>query len=484
MIEFETIQNSIQKYKHLSVAELIFERLILIEADKRRLYPFWRLLVLLKWSFLLSKEVKFKRRANVHDLNKLISLIETFESSYSVINLKTPREVKQFFRIIAYQQFAHQSHYSNSIIDRQLVLYCQLDSGINIQDEFRKLTGIDLIGFFNFCYTTYLYLHFDELGNGTKYNGRLNSDYFEYCTDKYSRGSIDQFLKLLTIKNADDFEELHKLKKEILQLYETNFFVTKPFILFKGEYRIPHRSVFLQTVSYFVYNYLKINSPAFPDTFGSRLEKYVELGILESKLPYFTDNELKKKYTLTKVVDFLVSNDILIEVKATELHPRSGVSRASGILQDDLKTSIIKAYSQLLSTAEAIDKNREWYGVIITYKEMYLGFGPEAWEEFLKEPIEEFIDKNKMELKTLPPDNLFFISISDWDWIVQTVKDLKVTSLKEIFKKGKECNVSDDQQTKVFMMEQVLNRYYRDVKFDLSYLKDAHRLLDVLPTGS
>lgn len=414
-------------------------------------------------------------------MSKLVKLIEEFESAYAIISFQTPKQTKQFFRIIAFQQFAYQDHYSNSIIDRQLVLYSKLNYGFNISEEFKKLTGIGIIDFFNYCYFTYLYLYLDELGSQVKFNGRLNDDYFRYFIQKYSEDSLHRFLNLLTIKKSDDFENLHKLKKEILQLYETNFFITKPFILFKEEYRIPHRSVFLQTVSYFVYNYLKSNSALFPDTFGNRLERYVELGIKETGLIYSTGSELKRKYSLNKVADFLIEKDILIEVKATELHPRSGVSRSSEILQDDLRTSIVKAYSQLLSTAYSIARNREWYGIIVTYKEMYLGFGPDAWEEFLKEPIELFINENQIELKILPPENIFFISISDWDWIVQALKDSKASSLKELLDKGKECNTSEDQQTKVFMMEQVLRKYYHVPQFNLSYLQEAHQLLDVPP---
>jgi hypothetical protein len=113
---------------------------------------------------------------------------------------------------------------------------------------------------------------------------------------------------------------------------------------------------------------------------------------------------------------------------------------------------------------------------------MYLGFGPDAWDEFLRDPIESFIAENQFDLQTLPPENIFFLSISDWDWIVQALKDSKISSLKELLNKGKECNTSTNEQSKVFMMEQVLRKYYHVQQFNLSYLQEAHQLLDVLPT--
>lgn len=479
MISFETIQEKIQQFKHPSLTELIFDKLQAIQKQPDYLYPFWRLLVLLKWSFLHSKEGKFKRRANKHDLEKIIKLIEKFESEYSILSFADHSKVKQFFTITAFQQFAYQDFYSNSIIDRQLVIYLNISGGINISEEFKKLTGIELINFFNYCYLTYIYLHLDQIG-GYVHNGKLDSDYFGLFTEKFSKEEMDKFLDLITIKDNSDFADLHKLKKEILQLYETNFFVTKPLIYFKGEYRIPHRDIFLQTVNHFVYNYLKRHSPAFPDTFGTRLEKYVEMGLIESRQPYQNEGRLKTRYALGKVSDFYVEPNILIEVKATELHPRSGVSRTAGTLQDDLKTSIVKAYTQLLATAHAINKDEVWYGVIVTYKEMYLGFGPDAWEEFLKEPTELFAAKMGISMNMLPPENIFFVSISDWDWIVQALKDNVAPSLKNILDTAKENNMKGPAD-KVFMMEQILRKYFYVPQFRLSYHQEAHKLLDILP---
>lgn len=309
----------------------------------------------------------------------------------------------------------------------------------------------------------------------------MNDDFFNYFTEKYSQEELDNYLSLLSIKNNSDFDELHRLKREILQLYETNFFITKPLIYFKNEYRIPHRAIFLQTITHFVYNYLKRNLPQFPDMFGYCLEQYLELGLKESNQLYKTESHLKREYELKKVVDFLVETDILIEVKATELHPRSGVTRASQTLQDDLKTSIVKAYMQLLSTANSINNMKTWHGIIVTYKEMYLGFGSDAWDEFLREPLELFLTNSSIDLSILPPENLFFVSVSDWDWIVQILKEDKTISLKHILQKSKECNLSTDSQEQVFMMEQVLRKYFRVEQFDLSYHQEAYELLDILP---
>lgn len=227
-----------------------------------------------------------------------------------------------------------------------------------------------------YSFFTYFFLNLDQIGK--RYDGYLFDSYFSLFKSKWGESELNKYLELLTITSPTDFGKLHKLNSEILQLYETVFFTTKPFIRFRGSYRIPHRAIFNLTLKHFIYSYLKENCPLFPEDFGLRLEKYVELGLIENAIPYLKETDLKAKYNLGKVSDFLVLEDILIEVKAIELHPRSGVIRSKEILVNDLSKSIIKAYCQLIETATKINSEGQHFGIVITYKEMYLGFGNDA----------------------------------------------------------------------------------------------------------
>jgi hypothetical protein len=216
---------------------------------------------------------------------------------------------------------------------------------------------------------------------------------------------------------------------------------------------------------------LKQNSFSFPEEFGKRQERYLELGLKEVNIQYKTENELRKLYSLEKVTDYLVDNNILIECKAIELHPRSGILRTHDIISNELNKSITKAYCQLLSTARVIDENQEWYGIIITYKEMYLGFGNDAWDEFLEKKVTEFCKQNNIDLGILPPNNLFFIDIESWDYIIQAIKDKK-GNLKEILAKAKDLNTSENIAERIFLFIQVLEKHYKIDRFTLSYLVD------------
>ncbi len=467
MVDFNLIKGRIEKHRLSSLVHNILSSLKAVDKNKR--YPFWNLLSLLKWSYLYTTDFIARKKIQPHEFDTLLKLTQDFETQYLIAGFKSSAGVKRSFKILAFQQFSHQETFYKSVIDRQIVFYNVLTSSYDIPSEFKRLTGIDLKDFFGYCQLLYIYFNASDFDKRFNYDGILKADFFKLFEEHFSKADLNSFLNVVSLKSKDDFENLHKLSKELLQLFETNFYVTKPVLLFKGEYHLIHRGVLVQFMKHFVYTFLKQKSDSFSNEFGLRLERYIELGLKEIGIDYKTEGKLKKKYHLEKVVDYLVEPDILIESKGIELHPRSGVLREPDILSKDLNKNIVKAYCQLLSTAAVIDKNKIWYGIIVTYKEMYLGFGNDAWAEFLKEPVEIFAHKNSIDIDIMPPENIFFIDIEYWDYLVQSIKDGK-GSLKEILNKAKEMNMSNNPIEQVFLISQVLTKHFTVERLDLSYL--------------
>lgn len=468
---FGKLKLKIKDYRLSPLVAYILQILNNIQRQKSR-HAFWELLVLLKWCYVHTDDAPSKKIARPDDIQVLLSLIEKFQNDNSILEFKDHKSVSQSFRILAYQQFAHQDQFYISAISRQLFIYLRLKSKLDVGTEFKKLTGIDLASFFQYCFYLFAYINRDLFQKGVTYTGILEKDFYNSFTETFSAQELDSFLKLITIASPKEFQQLQKLGDERLQLYESNFFTTKPLIYFNGQYHLPHRSILNQTLKHYVYTYMKNALPdTFSEDFGKRMEMYVEFGLKEIRFNYKNESQLKKLYKLTKVTDYLVEEDILIECKATELHPRSGVLRLPSVLMKDLNTSIVKAYQQLLSTANSINSNKEWFGIIITYREMYLGFGQDAWNEFLQIPTETFLNDQKINIKVLPPQNLFFIDLEDWDYIVEVVKQKKAT-IKEILQKGREINTSSDPLDRMFVMEMVLQKFFEVKQFTLSYLKN------------
>lgn len=480
MVDFNLIKGRIEKHKLSSIIHNTLELLNEVQRQDDKSFPIWNLLTLIKWSYIHTTDSILRTPIKDHEYYQLLELINQFEAKYDGINFKSQNQAKPSLKIIANQQFPFQDKFHNTILSRQIVLYLQLQSKFDIAKEFETLTGISIKLFLEYSYFTFFFFNFETVRPDIPYEGNLPLTYFDWFEEKWGYHELRKFLDLLTLTGRADFERLQKLNNEILQLYETNFFTLKPFILFRNQYKIPYKKIFIQTIKHYIYNYLKENSTFFSEEFGKRLEKYVELGLIENKIHFQKETELKTKYNLKRVTDFLVENNILIEVKAIELHPRSGVLRTKDILTNDLDSTIIKAYTQLLETALKVNPNQEYYGIIITYKEMYLGFGADAWDEFLKEPIEAFCLQNTIDISILPPQNLCFINIEDWDYMMQAIKDGKAT-LMEILHKGKELNTLGNPAERLMLMEQVLNAHFHPSNVTLSYLKDKHLQLNILP---
>lgn len=478
-ITFDLIRKRIQDFKQDSITELILTQLNRVQVYKDMRYPIWVLFALLKWNYIHSTGNRFRPRIQPKQFDALVDMISSFESGYKQLSFKGSLNISRSLLIIVYQQAVINEHFYNAMVDRQIVLFCQMDTRFDVKRAFEDATGIELINFFNYCHFTYLYLGKRDFNDDFLQDGILHSnDYQKLFISAYGTAELDKFLKLLTLTSAEQFASLHKLGDEQLQLFETNFFLTKPFLLYQGQYINAHRATFTQTIHYFVYTFMKAKYPdAFPEDFGRRMEQYVAMGLREAGIRHQNESELKKSYSLKKVVDYLVEDDILVECKATELHPRSGVLRLPNILTNELSSSITKAYIQMLATAQAIDRNREWFGIIVTYREMYLGHGRLAWDEFLGTAAIERATSEGLDVNLVPPENLFFISVEYWDYMMQIVQD-GLATMKEMLLKTRECCNSADPQKKRILMDMVLTEHFRVGQMRLSFLSEAHQLVD------
>lgn len=476
--EFKYITQEIKKYSLSSILDSSISLLIDAENSNKKNFPFWNVLLIVKWAYLNTNDRKRLKSASKTTILEIIHQIEKFDYERKTIDFK--KDIKRSFRIVAYQQYWYQDHIDNSVFARQIILYTQLKSSLDIDKNFKNETGITTQQFLKLSYVTYLYLHQGKLlDQKLKYDGIIHSDCEELLFQVEETEVVKIFLNFLTLKAIEQLNDTHKMSDAAFQLYETNFWCQIPFFYHDNQRRIFHSAIFGQTCKYFIYNYMKKNSHGFPEEFGKRLEKYLELGLKEIRVNYRNENELKKQVSLTKVCDLFVEENILIECKAIEIHPRTAILRNSSILQTDFKHSIVKAYIQLLKTANSIDNSKTFFGFIVTYKNIFVGFGEDAWSDFLDQPINEFLSKEKdISLSVLPPANLFFIDIEDWDKIIQIIKDYKI-NFNEIIEKVITERKNVPSIGEYLFMEQILTEYYPIKKINLDYLNKAQKAIEL-----
>jgi hypothetical protein len=176
------------------------------------------------------------------------------------------------------------------------------------------------------------------------------------------------------------------------------------------------------------------------DKFGDIFERYVERGLVYSGVPYVTEKTLSKELNGDgKVVDFLINDgdsNIFVDSKAVEMAHQGKVTHLANIVKDRVKTSIIKAIEQAFdvlrrlketNTSNSIIKHRKNnYLLVVTFKELYLGNGQNLFDAIAKDKLQELIE-NYQDSPQIALENMYFITIDEFDYFVQLIKDGKIT---------------------------------------------------------
>ncbi|WP_133535893.1 hypothetical protein [Tenacibaculum caenipelagi] len=280
---------------------------------------------------------------------------------------------------------------------------------------------------------------------------------------------------MLTVSKDNINEVLNEdnrvLRNYNLQTFEPSLFTRKPYFLHKNKLLIPHKDILHHNFNYFLYEYLKQKDENFTTELGLRLEKYVQLGLNESNQNYTTENQLKKLIGLKEnLVDFIISDKVFVEVKAIESKPYVGANPTDKILGNEFRKNLVKAYvKQMVNVAHNLKSQTEYFGIIITYKKLFLGTSEDIWNQFLEEETHKVWKNN--EYLIIPYSNLFVMDIYTWDKLIQVLKDNSSVTLETILRKVKEDNATEE--TKKFHFSMHLDDY-NFTKFDLSYLKEAN----------
>lgn len=480
MVEFNYIRNRIRKYSKESLIMSSLRILRFSEAKNIKNYPIWDILLVIKWSFIHAEQDRYPRIATEKDIQFLVERIEELRSQHDFYIGEHKIDLIKVLSLTLYQQSYFQFSVWQDSFSRQIKLFSDNNMSYNIDQEFLKYSGISIKQFITLSFLLWVYSSPDSLKAKNRYNGVIGTDFIELAHKFANKECIEYFFDLLSIdylKAAEIINSENQIQNPILQTFEISIFSIHPILLFNDSKIIFHKKLLNYTMNHFIYDYLKVkDNERFSTEFGKRFEKYIELGIKEISVEYKTENQLKMILpNNSKVVDFIIEDNILIECKAIDIKPYPSVFPNDDVIYNWLETSIIKAYSQqMMSTANLINPNEEKFGIILTYKETYFGNGLDAWRAFLKEPTEKYVHEQDLNLNLLPPKNLFFIDIATWDRIIHIIKSGK-SSLKEILLKAIRDNEKNESQKFSFHM------HIEDIElgpYNLSYLEKIDNIID------
>jgi len=291
------------------------------------------------------------------------------------------KDTQLFIRQIFLSQAPYQTRLDIGLFGRQLDIVRRLAPNSNLRRTLEKKAGMSLELYFE------LAILFWSLSDHTEHT--LRNSYIGSIANLYSHSAVANFFNKITLTKSD----IHNRIKENRQLISADEWF-QPTILYKFPF-IKTKSALLSwggpTIRRHFENVITdwLDAPEhhlLKQDWEKHFSNYIGDSLRRTKSNIIDEAKIKKIFALTekqKVCDFLVEeNDavIFIEVKHKYLTENFPAIATPKTLQSKLKGTVVKGLDQLKQTlihAESYNpfKNKEFYSLIITTGELWLGHG-------------------------------------------------------------------------------------------------------------
>ncbi len=463
--EYKVLRNKVRNFTAISIIFICIKKLH--EISKRPVfeetaYLPWELLYLIKIGFLEGGKNGGKV-AVINDINKMLNQLKELGSESPFLGSGTAGGIRKFMRTLAFQQFWTQRGLSNYDLARQVIIFndCQAWN-----DEFEAITGMPI--------RTFLLLLVASWTRFLEKSNPINLTPNWFAPLGYPVETIDSFLATVSLPfdATVDYLEKHyeKTEDKLLQLTEQTPLKQYPFLQVGSDYYCYSPYVLQDRAKNVIYDLLKArHTNNFTQSFGELFEQYIYRLLDECGAKYIKEESLKKIFPRKRVCDAIVEvGDILIllEIKGVEMHPYSQINPTNAVMTQMLKTNIIKSFEQLYEVANLLHNsgagdnirgNKELFALVVTYKEMYLSDGKDVWDEFLAEPLQEYIDDKKLDMNFLQLERIHFASVATFENIIKIL--LAGGNLPAILNKAVEDN--KEPKTKKYLLDMHLSPHER-----------------------
>ncbi len=114
--------------------------------------------------------------------------------------------------------------------------------------------------------------------------------------------------------------------------------------------------------------------------------------------------------------------------------------------------------------------DKDFYLLLITYKDFYLGRGKDFWNEFVKEAVKPSLEEKGISETLIKPEHIFVISLDEYDMLINQAKESDVDVLDII-----EFAIEQDQdvETQKMIFGGHIHSYNPKTRFNLPYLEDG-----------
>jgi hypothetical protein len=436
--QHKPIRNKIKKYK---VASLVFSAIYTLQNVIDRLeiqkwggYLPWDIFVLVRWAYQYGNPAA-RRDVRKDEFNDLLKSIANLNDSLEFEGAApaTERRLDRFFKRMLFTQIPFQKKDRELVASfaRQLILFQDLGEAEGLNIKFQKLTNTSIKQFLHLYFICWAAC----LNPAPGMIIRIRRDFFRGA---FSDETLNSFFRLtskaMNEARAYIFDYINNTniqeRRDIgFQLFEHTPFERYPF-LHHEDALVPY-SIKLTMLSIMnnIYDIFKADDPEFSNkSFGRIFEKYVRANLSFIGCNFLSETEIKEKLPAgTKIADFMVLESdaaIMVETKSTELHPVARIRQDTSDLMFNPETNmVLRSVIQILDTADKARKqgliaaNQELFGLIVTYRDYLTGDPKMFWDDVLSSYVEPELKKRGI-TERIPPENIFFVSIDDFDYLL------------------------------------------------------------------
>lgn len=351
--------------------------------------------------------------------------------------LKGTHGLTKFLRRIAFQQFWYQKGLNGYSLARQRLMLIDLPCSFPIAESVKRITGLTISQILDMLNIAHVIFQPDE-----KLRTHTTVDLFANAC-RCDAIISSKFLTLLSLS-------LNEVQKKCISLSDTRIvpldeqivgrtpLFEKPFLHLEKIYYLYSPQLLEEAIKFWIYDLLKKDEDIglqFSGAFGVTFEDYVRKGVKYLSLAHMEESDLKLQFPKTLVCDFLVdlSNiTLLVEAKTVEMAPRIQSTQGNSELAKSFKNSVVKAYAQFYSVASSLRSQGNYckpiHCFIVTFKELYLLDGFQAWDEFVNIGYASEYPETSFDFKILHPANIHFLNIDAWDRFVHTSRNRPETA--------------------------------------------------------
>ena len=398
--------------------------------------------------------------------NEMLRRIVAFEKVDSQIRLKhNNTSANAIMRGLALQQNWYQERSLYDDLGRHVELFINTSISSDFERDIIEHIGLNIGDFFRSALFICLHCLHNNVAHFREDEVHLGNHFHQ--------NKMHSFLSSISL--CEDTFNTFDQKQEI-KFFQENFekspFFGKPFLKFGETYYCWSIYLLDQMIQFGVYDILKGDS-RFKNKWGGIFENYIQSRLNHYSVNYINEKKIRK--FSNNQVDFLITHNsdlILIEAKSIEAAKHTRAFPTPEVMQQSYKNNIIKAFYQANSVAEALnlDRNQPFKRIflfVVTYKELFLGSGESAWDEFIKKKFKEKYPENHFNLN---PKDIFFMTIRDLDTLLSYMEG----SVEEIIKFLKQIVVSkSDTKNQRFYFSQYLKELPMKRRKEDQYLTKA-----------